>query len=308
LGFEFTWGWILVNRRRGSSEVGIAAPIKVLIQRFSFLFLVFAAFGIMLLSKAETVVFDKVSTVVVDIFSPLLGALSEPAATVSIAINRVRELANLREENILLKRENERLLVWKEAATRLAAKNQSLQTLLNFKPEPNLRSITTRVIANSGGAFVRSVVVNAGESEGVRKGQAAVSGAGLAGRVASAGYQSARVLLITDINSRVPVLVGEHRDRAILAGDNSVMPRLTFLPVNAAVKLGDGVVTSGHGGVFPPGLQVGKIAGGPEGEIRVTPIVALERLEFIRLIDSITKKRADFKIIERSPPTRAPSK
>ena len=60
-----------MNRRRGSSEVGIAAPIKVLIQRFAFLFFVFAAFGIMLLSKAETVVFDKISTVVVDIFSPL---------------------------------------------------------------------------------------------------------------------------------------------------------------------------------------------------------------------------------------------
>jgi len=297
-----------VNRRRGSSEVGIAAPIKVLIQRFAFLFFVFAAFGIMLLSKAETVVFDKISTVVVDIFSPLLGALSEPAATVSIAVNRVHELANLREENLLLKRENERLLVWKEAATRLAATNQSLQTLLNFKPEPDLRSITTRVIANSGGAFVRSVVVNAGESEGVRKGQAAVSGAGLAGRVALAGYQSARVLLITDINSRVPVLIGERRDRAILAGDNSVMPRLTFLPVNATVKLGDGVVTSGHGGVFPPGLQVGKIAEGPEGDIRVRPAVALERLEFIRLIDSITKTRTDFKVIDRAPPIRVPSK
>ena len=297
-----------MNRRRGSSEVGIAAPIKVLIQRFAFLFFVFAAFGIMLLSKAETVVFDKISTVVVDIFSPLLGALSEPAATVSFAVNRVHELANLREENLLLKRENERLLVWKEAATRLAAKNQSLQTLLNFKPEPNLRSITTRVIANSGGAFVRSVVVNAGESEGVRKGQAAVSGAGLAGRVALAGYQSARVLLITDINSRVPVLIGERRDRAILAGDNSVMPRLTFLPVNATVKLGDGVVTSGHGGVFPPGLQVGKIAEGPEGDIRVRPAVALERLEFIRLIDSITKTRTDFKVIDRAPPIRVPSK
>ena len=297
-----------MNRRRGSSEVGIAAPIKVLIQRFAFLFFVFAAFGIMLLSKAETVVFDKISTVVVDIFSPLLGALSEPAATVSFAVNRVHELANLREENLLLKRENERLLVWKEAATRLAATNQSLQTLLNFKPEPNLRSITTRVIANSGGAFVRSVVVNAGESEGVRKGQAAVSGAGLAGRVALAGYQSARVLLITDINSRVPVLIGERRDRAILAGDNSVMPRLTFLPVNATVKLGDGVVTSGHGGVFPPGLQVGKIAEGPEGDIRVRPAVALERLEFIRLIDSITKTRTDFKVIDRAPPIRVPSK
>ena len=263
----------------------LAAPAKVLLQRFAFLFLILAAFGIMLLSKAETIVVEKVSTVVVDVFAPIMDVLSRPAAAVNDAVKTVRGLADLRDENIRLARENERLLVWQEAARRLASQNQALQSLLDFKPGPNLQSIATRVIADSGGAFVRSIVVNAGDRDGVRKGQAAVSGAGLAGRVTTAGYRSARILLITDINSRVPILIESSRDRAILSGDNSGMPRLTFLPANASIKAGDRVVTSGHGGVFPPGLQIGQVVPSGDGVMRVKPNVSFDQLEFVRLID-----------------------
>lgn len=263
----------------------LAAPAKVLLHRFAFLFLILAAFGIMLLSKAETIVVEKVSTVVVDVFAPIMDVLSRPAAAVNDAVKTVRGLADLRDENIRLARENERLLVWQEAARRLASQNQALQSLLDFKPDPNSQSIATRVIADSGGAFVRSIVVNAGDRDGVRKGQAAVSGSGLAGRVATAGYRSARILLITDINSRVPILIESSRDRAILSGDNSGMPRLTFLPANASIKAGDRVVTSGHGGVFPPGLQIGQVVPSGDGVMRVKPNVSFDQLEFVRLID-----------------------
>ena len=119
-------------------------------------FSVLAAFGIMLLSKAETIVVEKVSTVVVDVFAPIMDVLSRPAAAVNDAVKTVRGLADLRDENIRLARENERLLVWQEAARRLASQNQALQSLLDFKPGPNSQSIATRVIADSGGAFVRS--------------------------------------------------------------------------------------------------------------------------------------------------------
>jgi rod shape-determining protein MreC len=286
----------------------LTVPAKVLLQRFAFLFLVLAAFGIMLLSKAETIVVEKVSTVVVDVFAPIMDVLSRPAAAVNDAVKTVRGLADLREENIRLTRENERLLVWQEAARRLASQNQALQSLLDFKPGPKSQSIATRVIADSGGAFVRSVVVNAGDRDGVRKGQAAVSGTGLAGRVATAGYRSARILLITDINSRVPVLIESSRDRAILSGDNSGMPRLTFLPANASIKAGDRVVTSGHGGVFPPGLQVGQIVSSSDGIMRVKPNVSFDQLEFVRLIDFASVSPVEPQGESAVPPKKAASR
>jgi rod shape-determining protein MreC len=133
--------------------------------------------------------------------------------------------------------------------------------------------------------FVHSVLVNAGSQDGVARGQAVVTGVGLAGRIATAGTRSARALLITDLNSRIPVTVESSRERAILAGDNSPQPRLAFLPQNAAVAVGDRIVTSGHGGVFPPGVPVGIVSSIADGVVRVAPYVALDRLEHVRIVN-----------------------
>ena len=275
-----------MNKRGGPLVLFISAPLKALVQRFAFLFLILAAIGIMLLSKNETLVVEKFSTFVIDVFSPVMNVISQPAATVKHAAKTFHELVNLRQENILLKRENERLLLSQEAARRLTSENKVLQTLLQLSPEPKMQLITARVIADSGGAFVRTVIVNTGRRNGVRKGQAAITGEGLAGRVIAVGSRSARVLLVTDINSRVPVLVEASRDRAILSGDNSSMPQLTFLPASSIVKAGHRIVTSGHGGVFPAGILVGHIVDAPNGIMRVKPKVSFQKLEYLRLVDS----------------------
>jgi len=274
-----------VKPRSGSSVLRLAMPIKVLIQRFAFLFLILAAFGLMLLSKAETSAIEKVSNIVVDIFAPLMDGLSQPAAAISDAVQAVRQLANMHAENERLRRENARLLAWQETSRRLMAQNEALMSLLDFKPDPRAKYIAARVIGDSGGAFVRSMLINAGSRDGLAKGQAAMTGRGLAGRVTAVGLRSARLLLITDINSRVPVIVQASRDRAIMAGDNSRMPRLAFLPSNASVNTGDIIVTSGHGGIFPAGLPVGTISRSEDGVVRVIPFVQFEKLEFVRVID-----------------------
>src|SRR3546814_20081845 len=96
-------------------------------------------------------------------------------------------------------------------------------------PDPAMSYLTARVVGDPGGAFVRTVLINAGERNGVETGQAAITGDGLAGRVAEVGHRSARILLLTDINSRVPVAVGTARARPALAGDTSTAPALHHL-------------------------------------------------------------------------------
>ena len=128
-------------------------------------------------------------------------------------------------------------------------------------------------------------MVNAGNRDGVAKGQAAITSEGLAGRVAEVGVRSARVLLVTDINSRIPVLVGEGRDRAILAGDNTNQPRLRYLAPGTEIRPGDYVVTSGHGAIFPPGLPIGVVTQASETTMRVQPFVDWAHMEFLRLAD-----------------------
>ena len=132
---------------------------------------------------------------------------------------------------------------------------------------------------------MHTVLVNAGADQGVVKGMAAVNERGLVGRVIEVGRRSARVLLLTDFNSRVPVMVEPSRDQAILAGDNSREPGLIFLPLHPRMAVGQRVVTSGRGGVLPPGLAVGVISAIDEDKVAVAPVVDWDRLEYVRLLE-----------------------
>jgi len=174
---------------------------------------------------------------------------------------------------------------WQASARKLAAENVHLRSLLNFAPGAEPGFVTARVIADTGGAFVHSILVSAGVRDGVAKGQAVVTGDGLVGRVHAVGVRAVRVLLVTDLNSRIPVVVEATRTRAILAGDNSERPRLIHLPPGASVSIGDRIVTSGHGGAFPPGIPVGVVAQVNDGAVLVKPYAQRDRLEFVRVVD-----------------------
>jgi rod shape-determining protein MreC len=272
-------------RHRPENILRITAPLRGFAHRFAYVFLLAAALGILLLGKADPLVFQRARTAVTDMTAPVLDALSRPAVTVSHIIEEARELARLRDENIILRAENERLLKWQNAARTLLAENKQLQELLGFSPPEDATSVTARVIGDSGGAFVRSILVNSGRREGVKKGNSALSGKGLLGRVAEVGDRSARVLLINDLNSRIPVVIERSREQAILAGDNSVTPRLLYLPITTTVQVGDRIVTSGHGGAFPVGLPVGVVTSISEEGVRVVPYADATNIEYVRLMD-----------------------
>ena len=217
--------------------------------------------------------------------APALDAVSRPAAALVAAANRVLGVMTIYRDNVRLTEENERLLGWQQVALRLSAENAELRELTRLAPEPAISFVTARVIAESGGAYARSVMVDAGSENGVTRGQAAITGEGLAGRVSEAGSRAARVLLITDLNSRVPVIVDGPRQRAILAGDNSARPSLRYRDADGVVRIGDRIITSGEGGVFPSGLPVGVVASVDGEAPRVEPYAALSRLDYLRLVD-----------------------
>ncbi len=270
---------------RAGSVLRLAVPFRALTQRFAFLFLVLAAIGLMMLGKAETLLIERVRTGVIDVVAPIMDVLSRPAAKVTAFIDDMRHLTELRGENQQLRLQNGRLLQWQAAARKLSTENATLRELLNIVPDSRVQYASARVFGDSVAVFARSVLINAGGRHGVAKGQAVVTGEGLAGRIISVGDGSARALLITDLNSRIPAIIEESRDRAIVAGDNSGRPRLTFIGRDNRVELGNRVVTSGHGGVFPPGLPVGVVSEIKSGVIRVQPFVRFDRLEFVRIAD-----------------------
>jgi rod shape-determining protein MreC len=191
----------------------------------------------------------------------------------------------LREENARLREENARLLAWQTAARRLENENERMRGLANFREGPEASFITARIVGDSVSAYVRGALLNVGRKAGVASGQAVVTGEGLAGRIAEVGDNSSRVLFVTDVNSRLPVLIERTRERAILAGDNSAQLRLTLLQSLGGVQRGDRIITSGHGGSFPVGIPVGEVVETGEGQVRVRPFADFSRLEFVRVVD-----------------------
>jgi rod shape-determining protein MreC len=258
---------------------------RAAMQRVSFPLLVLASAIMIALGKSDQMGFESLRDRVMDVAAPTLDVLSRPASLLNSAISRAQDLVGVYRANAQLTAENGRLLVWQQTALRLASENAELRDLLKLVPESSNSYVTARIIANSGGAYVRSFLVNAGRDNGVFRGQAAITGDGLVGRVTEVGNRAARILLITDLNSHIPVIVEASRRRAILTGDNSEHPILLNLEAGASLRIGDRIVTSGQGGVFPPGLPVGTVAA-VDGEVaRVEPNAALSRVEYLRLVD-----------------------
>lgn len=272
-----------MNKRMGS--IGAAAATRSWTHRFTFVLLVALAFGLMLIGKPDSIIVSRLRMAVMDVTAPVINAVSRPIDAARETASDVRDYFALKAENEALKRQNDTLMEWQRVARELQAENASLRGLLNFQTGPKVSFVTASVVADASSSFVRSLIVLGGTKAGVAKGQAAMTGAGLAGRVLEVGERSARILLITDINARVPVVTERSRDQAVLAGRNSDMPELLYLSRDNDVKIGDRIVTSGQGGVFPAGLPVGEVVSVTGGHVQVQPFVDFSRLENIRLID-----------------------
>jgi rod shape-determining protein MreC len=263
----------------------IAVPVKAAAQRLTLPFLIFVSIMLVIFGKTDALLYDGLRVALVDRIAPVLQAISQPFATVAGGFHAISEAINVHRENSELREENARLLQWQEVARRLAAENAELRQLVKLIPQNEVNAVAARVIADSGGAFARNVLVNVGRDDGVQRGQAAMTGEGLVGRVAEVGGRTARVLLLTDLNSHIPVELEDTHERAVLDGDNSEEPRLVYLPQKAEVRVGQRIVTGGAGGVFPPGLPVGVVSSVTGDIIRVEPYAELARLELVRIVD-----------------------
>lgn len=258
--------------------------IRLLAKKFALVILFLTAFALMLVNKTDTVLIEKTSNVATDVVSPVIDVLVIPAKLIAHAYDYFSDLKEIHADNQRLKEENRKLNLLYDKFKSLEIENRLLTDLLNYVTPPKSDFITARVIAEEGDAFSHSMIAYVGDA-GARKGQVAMSDKGVVGRVDRAGDAYARILLITDINSKIPVIVESSRVRGILSGDNTSLPKLIFTPLDAGINIGDRIVTSGVAGVFPAGLPIGKVVSAGKNEIAVKPFSSLEQLEYIKLIN-----------------------
>lgn len=239
----------------------------------------------MAMSKAGNPAVSKLRVQITDTVAPVLAVAASPMDAIHGAGVWLGEMAQLRAENIALKNANVELLHWQLEAKELAVENEVMRKLMNMVPVGHTSFITARIVSDVGGPYVNSALISAGNEDNVTKDQAVVSEQGLLGRVVSVGERSARILLLSDINSRVPVMAEGSREKSILMGNNNDALTLSYLTADSKIKVGDRIVTSGDGGIFPSGIPVGVVTSIVKGVVTVHPFASISQASYVSVID-----------------------
>lgn len=265
---------------RDRHEENLAHPMRRLLVVLLILFLI----GLILLWRIDNPRAERIRAAVVDRIVPNMEWAMAPVTGLARMVDDFQSYARLYEQNEQLRRELQQMRAWREAAIQLEQENARLLDLNRVQPDPSLTWISGIVLADSGSPFRRSVLLNVGARDGVEDGWAAMDGLGLVGRIAGLGERTARVLLVTDSNSRVPVVIQPSGQQALLSGDNSSAPLIEFIETPEDIAAGDRIVTSGADGLYPAGLLVGQIVIDPERAFRARLAADFGRLNFLRVM------------------------
>ena len=257
--------------------------LKLLAKKFALVILFLMALLLMLLSKNHNETINDTTSRGTGAVVRVVDVLVFPARIISGVYDFFYEIYTIRKQNIKLSEENKELKLLRDKYKTLEIENRLLSELLNFVTLPEINYISAKVVAEEIDAFAQAMVVYVGNSD-VKKGDVVLSDKGVVGRIDSVKSSYAKIITLADINSKIPVMVERNRVRGILSGNNSPFPRLTFVPLDAELSVGDKIVTSGVSGVFPAGLPVGQVISVAKNEIKVKPFTLLEKLEYVKIV------------------------
>lgn len=252
-----------------------------------FLVVLIAAVAILLSDRREafeTDAYGRTRTMSDKALEPVGNALSAPGRWTGAGVDAIRGYFFAVSENRRLKAELKEMRQWRDVAVALRDNNERYRVLLGLKTDPPIPMAAARIVTDSRGPFANTRLANAGREAGVKIGNPVMSENGLVGRVIGVTDGVSRVLMLTDVASRTPVMIDRTNARAILTGDGGPNPRLEYLRGQEPVRNGDRVLTSGDGGVFPRGLPVGRAVKGLDGRWRV--VLASDRapVDYVRIL------------------------
>ncbi|HJR57633.1 MAG TPA: rod shape-determining protein MreC [Rhizomicrobium sp.] len=239
---------------------------------------------LVLVGKSQTTLFDTARMHITDWMAPALSRVRAPLDGAERWLGSIGEIFSVYEQNLKLRQENARLLQWRNTSVVLEGRVRHYENLLKAVPEPELNGVLARVIGRASRPFLRTMVLDAGTNHGVKPGQGVMDENGMIGRLYLTGKYTSWVILLTDINSRVPISIAPGRVQAVLAGDNSASPRIDLLAPTVKIKAGDQVVSSGDGGLLPHGLPIGTVVADGDG-FRVALLADAAQSESVEILN-----------------------
>ena len=212
------------------------------------------------------------------------GLLSAPIRGLDALADGVGDYFLAGAENRRLKQELAAANTWRDAATALREENARYKALMGVRTDPPIPMVFARTVLDARGAFANTRVADVGADKGVIEGNPVLSEHGLVGRVTGVAASVSRIMLLTDVESRTPVLIPRTNGRAILTGDGGANPRLNYLRTHDSLRAGDRILTSGDGGVLPRGLPVGVAIRASDGGWRVALDSDASPIDFVQIL------------------------
>ncbi len=261
------------KRKRGSQS-----------KRFYHLAVILLGFVLIFLGKADLFAVRTAQTGVSGIFAPMFDFIAAPVRAVETMFEGMRTAASLREETVRLRVENERLKRWQRRAEILESENRQLRTVLGAVIPADRQAVTARAIAAPGSSFSHALLIAHAADDRIHRGDPVVTADGLVGYIIETSKKHSWVLLLSDVNSRIPVLLSSSSWPGLAIGQNGNMLSLSFLPLEAQPRENELVLTSGHGDVLPPGLPVGRVVASTNHEFMIQPVVDLRKISFVSVL------------------------
>jgi len=228
-------------------------------QKFSLLALVILSIIFIFVETIETKPLNFFRSFIKDIIYRGSLVVSAPSKGLGNLTDSVKEHANLYNNYAELKKENDKLKDNISETGFLILENSQLRKLIEEQVTSHSNLISARVMLDKQSPYLNSFIINIGSNKNIKNGMAVLDGENFIGRIVDVNFFSSRVLLVSDLNSKIPVLIEPSANHAILSGHGANNPTLEYLPEKNTIQDGDIVYTSGKGGIFSPGIPVGKV-------------------------------------------------
>ncbi|HEX9144027.1 MAG TPA: rod shape-determining protein MreC [Candidatus Binatia bacterium] len=239
---------------------------------------------------------DPIGPVLMWLFRPLQLGVQLTTEWVQELHESYGTLAAFKAENDRLRKRIQTLEIERNQWLEAEATNRRLQQLLEFRSHLPIGSVTASIIANSASTWFQSCLLDKGSDDRVRKGMAVVTPLGVVGQVVSVTARSAKVLLITDANSGVDVLVQRTRARGIVSGSLENGPVLKYVKRSEDIQVGDRLITSGLDGIFPKGMMVGTVIKARKQNLGL--------FQYIEVMPAVTSARAEEVMVVSANPSQ----
>ena len=228
-------------------------------QRFSLFALIIFSIILIYVETIEAKPLDYLRSFIKDTIYRGSVIVSYPSKGFKSVFGAVENHLNLFNKNIKLKEENAQLKEQIFDPDFLIFENKQLRQLLDEQITSSTNLVSARVMLDKQSPYLNSFIINSGSNKEIKNGMAVLDGKNFVGRIVDVNFFSSRVLLVTDLNSKIPVSIEPSGHQAILSGRGTKEPTLEYLPKNHTVQSGNKVYTSGKEGIFSPGIPIGEV-------------------------------------------------